>query len=379
LPIGVLPEFIVGKDGNELASRMAVLRRAAIATGIEVSMTEVDDAIGWLVRVSNERSQASDTATQMALQRGFSSLADYREFVKEAMRVGNYVMLNAAGVDVSDAAALRQLLEGDQQKKLSVRVATFDMKALEKALDQKGDISEDDVKKWMEGKSDDEKTRLEVFDTNRVSLALGVLRFDAFDAAQWTEELKDFVVGDQQKQMIYKQEIDRFKDDKGKSKPMDDADVVAQIEKLVKVDEVLNKLQQKIRDAQNETLKPLIEEQSRNFQEKFQAQQAREEAKAKSEAEPQNEELKNTFREADNRFIAMENAAKASEQKLADARKAFDFRAKWTEMTKDKAGVSLQEVTGLKNAKELKDLAAIDLGEWKTPERATSLRGEIDR
>jgi hypothetical protein len=378
LPIGVLPEFIVGKDGNELASRMAVLRRAAIATGIEVSMTEVDDAIGWLVRVSNERSQASDTATQMALQRGFSSLADYREFVKEAMRVGNYVMLNAAGVDVSDAAALRQLLEGEQQKKLTCRVATFDMKALEKALDQKGDISEDDIKKWMEGKSDDEKTRLEVFDTNRVSLALGVLRFDAFDAAQWTEELKDFVVGDQQKQMIYKQEIDRFKDDKGKSKPMDDADVVAQIEKLVKVDEVLNKLQQKIRDAQNETLKPLIEEQSRNFQEKFQSQQARDEAKAKSEAEPQNEELKNAFREADNRYIAMENAAKASEQKLADARKAFDFRAKWTELTKDKAGASLQEVTGLKNAKELKDLAAIDLGEWKTPERATSLRSAGD-
>ncbi len=378
LPPGVLPEFVVGKDANDLASRFAVLRRAAMASGLEVSMTEVDDAIAWLVRVSNERTQASDNATQLALQRGMSSLAEYREFVKEAMLVGNYVLLHSMGIDLSEAASVRQLLEGDQQKKISCRVATFDMKALEKELDQKGSIGEEDIKKWMEGKTDDEKTRLEVFDTNRVSLVLGVIAYEQFDAAQWTEELTGFEVGDQQKQMTYKQEIDRFKDDKGKSKPMEDADVQAQLEKLVKVDEVLNKLLTKIRDAQNEALKPLLEEQSRSFTDKFQAQQDRDQAKAKSDAEPQNEELKNAFRDAENRYLAMENAAKAAETKLADARKAFDFRAKWTELTKDKAGVSLKDVTGLKNAKELKDLASVELGEWKTPERATSLRSAGD-
>ena len=378
LPPGVLPEFVVGKDANDLASRFAVLRRAAIASGLEVSMTEVDDSIAWLVRVSNERTQASDTATQLALQRGMSSLAEYRQFVKEAMLVGNYVLLNSMGIDLSEAASVRQLLEGEQQKKLTCRVATFEMKALEKELDQKGSIGEEDVKKWMEGKTDDEKTRLEVFDTNRVSLLLGVIAYDQFDAAQWTEQLTGFEVGDQQKQMTYKQEIDRFKDEKGKAKPMDDADVQAQLEKLVKVDEVLNKLLAKIRDAQNEALKPLLEEQSRSFTDKFQAQQDRDQAKAKSDAEPQNEELKNAFRDAENRYIAMENAAKAAETKVTDARKAFDFRAKWTELTTDKAGVSLKEVTGLKNAKELKDLSVVELGEWKTPERATSLRSAGD-
>lgn len=378
LPPGVLPEFMVGKDANDLASRFAVLRRAAIASGLEVSMTEVDDSIAWLVRVSNERTQASDTATQLALQRGMSSLAEYRAFVKEAMLVGNYVLLHSMGIDLSEAAAVRQLLEGEQQKKLTCRVATFDMKALEKELDQKGSIGEEDIKKWMEGKTDDEKTRLEVFDTNRVSLVLGVIAYDQFDAAQWTEQLTGFEVGDQQKQMTYKQEIDRFKDEKGKAKPMDDADVQAQIEKLVKVDEVLNKLLTTIRDAQNEALKPLLEEQSRSFTDKFQAQQDRDQAKAKSDAEPQNEELKNAFRDAENRYIAMENAAKAAETKVTDARKGFDFRAKWSELTKDKAGVSLKEVTGLKNAKELKDLSSVELGEWKTSERATSLRSAGD-
>ncbi len=378
LPPGVLPEFVVGKDANDLASRFAVLRRAAIASGIDVSMTEVDASIDWLVRASNERSQASDNATQMALQRGFSSLAAYRHFVLEGMRIGNYVTLLTMGIDLSDSAAVRQLLEGEQQKKIACRVASFDIKALEKQLEQKGDISEDDVKKWMESKTDDEKTRLEVFDTNRVSLVLGAVLYESFDAAQWTEELSGFEVGDQQKQMVYKQEIDRFKDDKGKNKPMTDADVAAQIEKLVKVDEVLNKLATKIRDAQNEVLKPLIEEQSRTFTDKFQAQQDRDQAKAKSGADAQNEVLKNALLEAENRFVAMENAAKAAETKIADARKGFDFRAKWTEFTKDKVGVKLLDVTGLKNAKELKDLSAVELGEWKTPERATSLRAAGD-
>lgn len=378
LPPGVLPEFVVGRDANDLASRFALLRRAAIVSGIDVSMNEVDASIDWLVRASNERSQASDNATQMALQRGFSSLAAYRQFVLEGMRVGNYVTLLSMGIDLSDAAAVRQLLEGEQQKKIACRVASFDMKALEQELENKGTVSEDDVKKWMEQKTDDEKTRLEVFDTNRVSLVLGAVLFDAFDATQWTEQLTGFEVGDQQKQMVYKQEIDRFKDDKGKSKPMEDADVAAQVEKLVKVDEVLNKLLSKIRDAQNEALKPLIEEQSRSFQDKFQAQQDRDQAKAKSEADAQNEELKNALREAENRFVAMENAAKAAETKLEEARKGFDFRTKWNELTKDKAGVKLLEVTGLKNAKELKDLSSVELGEWKTPERATSLRAAGD-
>ncbi|MEQ1634515.1 MAG: hypothetical protein ABL997_19190, partial [Planctomycetota bacterium] len=37
LPTGVLPEFVVGKDANDLATRFAILRRAAIASGLEVS------------------------------------------------------------------------------------------------------------------------------------------------------------------------------------------------------------------------------------------------------------------------------------------------------------------------------------------------------
>lgn len=379
LPGGVIPTALAFKDFNELPSRLATLRRAAITSGIEVSMTEVDAAIDWAVRCFNEQRQSSFTPTQYALEEvQVASLAAYRRLVMEAMRIGNFVTMLSLGVDVSEAAMVRSLLDRDQMKKITCRVATFDMKALEKELEQKGNVSDDDVKKWMEQKTDDEKTRLEVFDTNRVSLVLGAILYDQFDAAQWTEELAGFQVGDQQKQMIYKQEIDRFKDDKGKPKAMEDAEVAAQIEKLVKVDEVLNKILAKIRDAQNEAIKPLMEEQSRSFQEKFQSQQERDQAKAKSEADAANEQLKTALQDAENRYLAMESAYKAAEARLKDAQKGFDFRGKWSELTKDKAGVKLLEVTGLKNAKELKDLSSVELGEWKTPERATSLRAAGD-
>lgn len=379
LPPGVLPEFIVGKDSNDLATRLAILRRAAIECGIDVSLDEVDDAIDWLVRASNARNQASDTKTQLALQRGMSSLGQYRSLVKEAMRIGNFVLLMSMGVDVSDAASMQQLLEGEDREKIACRVATFDMKALEQELAAKGDITEDGIRSWMEEKSDAEKSRLEVFDTNRVSLLLGVLRHEAFDATQWTEELSGFEFGEQQKGVLYKQEIDRFKDDKGKPKPMDDAEVTAQLEKLAKADEVLNKLLAKLREEQQAVLTPLQQEQARNMQDKIQAEKTRNEAKAQSEAAPDDEELKGKLRAAEETFVAMENAAKNAENAVNDARKAFDFRGRFAELTKDKAGAEVVEVPGPTNAKGLKDLAAQGLGEWKTPERATSLRtaGEL--
>lgn len=378
LPTGVLPEFVVGKDANDLSTRFAILRRAAIASGLDVSMAEVDKAIDVMVRTSNAQTQATDTATQLALQRGYSSLAEYRLLVKEGMLVGNYVLLQTLGVDVSEAAAVRQLLESDASKKVTAKVATFDMKALEASLKAEGAITEDDIRKWMEAKSDEEKTRLEVFDTNRVSLVLGILRYDQFDAAQWTEQLAGFEFGDQQKGALYKQEQDRFKDEKGKLKPSDDPEVSAMLEKIAKADEVLNKILQKMREAQSELLRPLVEEQSRNMQEKFEAQRARDEAKEELAGNPDDEALKTKVMDAENAFIAKENASKAADQKLEDARKTFDFRGKWDEFTKDKAGAQLREVTGLKNATELKDLSSVELGTWKTPERATSMRAAGD-
>src|SRR6185295_6219521 len=117
-------------------------------------MTEVDVAIDWLVRTINNQLKSNETPTRVALQRGLNSLAEYREVVREAMLVGNFVKLNSLGVDTGDAALMRQLLDADDAQKLTLRVATFDMKALEAQLKQKGDVTEQSISEWMDKKED---------------------------------------------------------------------------------------------------------------------------------------------------------------------------------------------------------------------------------
>ncbi len=379
LPPSVLPAFMVGSDTNDLPTRFAILRRAAIAAGVDVSMAEVDAAIDWMVRAINNQNKTSDTPTQAALQRGLNSLAEYRAVVKEGLRIGNYVMLHSIGVDDADAAVMTKLLEREGHEKLTMRVATFDMKALEATLAAKGDVTEDDVRRWMEAKTDGEKTRLEVFDTNKVSLVLGIARFKDFDPEQWKDELSAFAFGDEVQKKLYKQEIDRWKDGSGKARPMDEAPVAAELKTLAQVDEVLNKLLAKIRAAQQDLLKPLQEAQQKAVIDKSERQQVRDAAKAASAAAPEDKELAEKFRLAEEAMPAMEVALKAATDALDAARKNFDFRGKFAELTKDKKGFEVREVVGPKNAKELKDLASVELGEWKLPELATGLRtaGEL--
>ena len=72
-------------------------------------------------------------------------------------------------------------------------------------LEAKGDVSEDDIKAWLEEKPEAEKNRLQIYDTNRVALVMGISRFEQFDPEQWTEQLADFEMGDQQLEQLYNQ------------------------------------------------------------------------------------------------------------------------------------------------------------------------------
>lgn len=382
----ILPEVALRGESTDLSTRLAILRRASIAAGLDVSMTEVDAAIDWMVRASNSQFKTNDTPTMAALQRGMNSLAEFRSLVKEALRIGNYVLLSSVGIDAADAAVMKKLVEGKDKGKLTVRVATFDMKALEQQLKQKGDITEANIREWMEKKTDDEKTRLEVFDTNKVSLVLGIARFKDFVADEWKDELSAFQFGDEQKQRLYKMEIDRFKNDKGKPKPIDDAEVAAELKKLAEVDEVLNKLLQKVREAQQAAIKPAAEKERQNAIEQAEAQQLYDAAQKLADATPGDAGLQQKAREAKEALEAKKNATTASAAELETVRSGFDFRGKWAELTKDKKGFELREIGtprtpgpgDLKNAKALKDLATLELGEWKLPELATSLRGKGD-
>ena len=145
----VVPFTVRGRDGSNMTTRLAILRRASIVEGLDVSMDEVDRAIDYHVRTFNSRFEANDTASQLALRNRFTSLAQYRELTKEAMRIGNYMLLQSVGVDVSDKILMDTLLR--DKEKLTAKVATFDMKALEESLESSNPVDRaalDVVEQW---------------------------------------------------------------------------------------------------------------------------------------------------------------------------------------------------------------------------------------
>lgn len=217
LPGGVLPplRWPPVQGDNELHDVLAILRRAAIAEGIEPSLQEVDKAIASLVKQRN-----AESPSKLARTMSYASLAQYRAVVAEAMRVGTYVRLQSLAVDTSDARVLHAIT--DQEEKITLRVATFDEKKAEEGL-KASPVSEDDLKKWLESKTERDKHQMKAYDVPRAELRFEALLLaeGQFDPEQWKDGcLKDFVVSDDQIKNAYNQEREnRFKIDDTKSFP----------------------------------------------------------------------------------------------------------------------------------------------------------------
>lgn len=384
----VMPDISLGNERNDLPERFAILRRASLVAGIDVSMDEVERAIEWDTRRINEAQQSTQTPIQLARMRGMGSMAQYREMVKELMRIGNFVLLESLGVARSDAAVMEQLRE--DREKITLKVATFDMKALEERLKAESPATEEQLRAWLEAKDEAEKGRLQVYDTNRVSMLVGLARYDgeqAFDPAQWTAELENFEVGEERRRQLYNElrEV-RFKKEDDTYREFEDAEVTAELTTIAQVDEVLNKVLQKVLEANREALKPLSDELMETLQARARAQQDADAARAEAEAAPEDEEKQAAARQAEERLESDKRAADEAQAALDRARAGFDFRAAFEAQVKGedgalKSGFEVAEVTGLKNAKELEDLSGIGLGTWKSPTAATNLqrKGDIMR
>src|SRR4030095_16883708 len=126
-----------------------------------------------------------ESASKLARSAGFGSLAHFREVVAEAMRIGAYVRLQTLVLDTSDANVLQQVL--DDREKITLKVAAYDEVAAEKVLRAARTMSEDDLKKWMEVKTEAEKNRLQIYDKPRWKLNLAALRLgdDQVEPAHW--------------------------------------------------------------------------------------------------------------------------------------------------------------------------------------------------
>lgn len=394
----VVPPLDAGQGGlNEIGDVYAILRRVAITLGLDASLAEVDRAIATV----RERGKM-ESNVQVAAQSGFASLAEFRDVMREALRIGQLVQLQTLVLDDSDAAVLQQLIA--DKEKIAFAAAWFDEKALEARLKQEVSRSDEDLRTWLESKSEADKNRIQVYDTNRVALTIGAGMLATFDPAEWQEEvLKDFQVGDEQLKKTYEQEKDRFKLEGGGYKPLEDEAVRAELTKLLQLEQVMNHLQGKLREQLNEAMKTANEELRKCNEQLVAAQNALQEAerkvaeaKAKLNDKPEDPELRAEYDRAASEVQqaqqvppAMENAKKEAEAAVKDARAGFDFSKQFAALIqtkdaqgqpKDRAGFVLKSFDDKRNGEQLKDLDAGDLGlgNWPLAMYATYLQNKGD-
>jgi hypothetical protein len=390
LPPGVQPMLDPG-EGGQLGSVYAILRRAAIEEGIEVSMAEVDRAI----ETFRERAGAV-SAAKLATNIGFGSLAQYRAIVAEAMRIGTYIRLQTLALDGSDARVLKQIAA--DREKITLRVATFDEKKAEEDLKKEKTLSDEELQKYLDGKSERDKQMMGAYDPPRTELRFGALLLaeGQFDPEQWKDgALKDFTIGDDRLQPLYEQEKARFPTDKpGEFKPIDDPLVKTTLTRLIQAEEVMRKMIGDLHKQQGEAVKPLTEALVATQTEMGAADTAVRDADVKSagkqtelaakkaelEKKPDDAELKQQVETleteataaateltaAKERATKAKDAMTAANDAIKAARATWDFRAAFAEATKDKTGFVTKEMDGMKSGEELKNLdtLGLDLGDW---------------
>jgi hypothetical protein len=285
------------------------------------------------------------------------------------------------------------------REKITLKVATYDEVAVEAQLKAARPMSEEDLKKWMEGKSEPEKNRLQIYDKPRWKLNLAALQLaeDKFDPTQWqADALKDFTVGDDQLRGEYDREKEtRFKlEGEGNYKPFEDAAVKTELTRLLQAEQVMRHLLEKLRKQQEEALKPQADEVSRTqaaladaeriaaeVQGKVTVKEQEEKAKAQQlEQKPDDAALKEAHEAVKKELTKLQDelfaakpvvdakkaAVTEAETALQAARAAWDFPKAFAEATKDKKGFELKTTAELKNADQLKDLKELELGEWTT-------------
>lgn len=403
IPPGVLPPLDPGKENqSELGTVYAILRRAAIAEGIGYSMAEVDRAIE-----SMRELMKSPSVGKLVTDLRFASIAQYREIVAEAMRIGSYVRLQTLALDSTEAHVMSQSIS--DREKITLRVASFDEKKAEEDLKKATPLSEDDLKKWLDGKDERQKRMMQAYDPPRAEIRIGALLTGEgqFDPEQFKDGwLKDFTVGEDQLKGAYDVEKEaRFKlEGDGQFKPADDPAVKAELTRVLQAEQVMNMLLAAVKERQNDSVKAQNEAVATAQAEVNTANIQLEEAtlrmdpakadldakSAELKAKPDDEALKGVVTRLqaeydslqaivtgnDAKVAPLKAAVAAAEKAVEAARAAFDFPAAFLDLTKDKKGFVVKATTGLKTGDELKDLDALgtELGKWSNASQAAGLR-----
>jgi len=417
LPMTILPRIDGGDSDSNADTVYSLLRRAAIAEGFELPLGEADRAIASYLEYLGSVGVPTPPKTpeQLAVAVGQPSMAAYREVVAEALRIGAYIKLQTLGLDVSDANVLQWALRDGE--KVAFRVASFDEKKLKDDLQNTSKLTEEDLRKWFDGKSDREKQGMQAYDLPRAKLHFGavLLAEGQFSPEQWQADvLKDFTITDDQLRNYYEQEKEtRYKLENGKPespeyKPFDDAAVKTELTRLVQAEQVMSQLLNGVREKLVEHLREKTDELTRTNTEvatftttvgELAAARAAKEAefaakKKPVEANPDDAAAKAELDAAQAAMDkATEDAAKAetdlqakklavtkAEEELKARRESFDFPGEFLKLVKDKQGFVVRSMTEMKNGKDLLDLDAcgVDLGKWPLGEKFMTFQNKGD-
>jgi len=402
VPYGVMLQVLAGEGGDsELGEVFAIMRRAAIAEGIEPSLKEVDRAIEATRELS-----AAESASKLAVSRGFGSLAEYRQLVAEAMRVGVYTRLQLLALDTSDAEVMRQLLL--YREKVSFKVATYDEQARQDEMKEKSELSDDDLKEWLDGQNEMQKVRMSAFDLPTVQLRFAALLLaeGQFNPEEWADSVLDgFEMNDDQLATYYEAEKELFKIEGGDEyRSFEEESVKAQLTRMVQAERVMIDLNTKLKAAQLAVVQPKSDVVATAQNEVNAAQEARTialKAKMAKEREvgvkdaelakdPENAELvaavaalnaeleilKVAFTGSEEALTAKTTALELAGSEEETARIGFDFAGEFKKLVEGKSGFVEKSLDKLVTAETLKDLDALDLelGTWGRSMVATSLR-----
>jgi hypothetical protein len=403
LPYGVMLALKSGDGGDsELGEVFAIMRRVAIAEGLEPSGIEVTKAI----EAARELAQA-ESPSKLAVSRGFDSLAAYRLLVYEAMRVGMFTRLQMLALDTSEAEAMRQILL--HRETVAFKVATFDEKARQEEMKEKSELTDEDLKTWLEDQDDSKKARMNAFDLPVVQLRFGALQTGEgqFNPEEWQDTvLEGFVVGDDQLSPVYETYKENFKVEGSEDEylTIEDEAVREKLTKYAQAERVVADLNTKLKQIQLDQLKPKSEEVAKAQSAVNDAQSVQSAANKKKilkerELTAKQEELAKDAENAelkaavaaleaelttakDELFAAepvlaqMKTAFDEAKKAESDARTNFDFVVEFDKLVAGKSGFVQKSMDKKVNAEELKDLDALglDLGRWELAMAAVGLR-----
>jgi len=401
LPYGVMLQVSSGDSSdNDMAEVFAILRRAAITEGIEPSMAEVDRAI----EAAREMAQAESVA-KLAVNRGYSSLAEYRLIVAEAMRVGVFTRLQTLALNGSDAEVMRQVLL--HQEKVTYKVATFDEQAHQDELKEKSELTDDDFKNWLNDQNDTQKQRMNAFDLPTVQLRFAALLWaeGQFKPAEFADGvLEGYTITDDQLKSFYDAEKEYFKKpDTDEYRAFEDEDVKDELTRMAQAERIMVDLNTKMKEAQLAAVQPMTDEVAKVQNElneaqgvlttagknKFTKESELKRKEAELEKDPENAELKTAVEAlrtdtmaavdahstANLDYEAKKTALEVAQKAEEDARSNFDFVGEFNKLVEGKSGFVHKAMEKQASAEDLKDLdkLGLDLGHWERSMVATSL------